>query len=50
MQYMTLFDGIVYPKMNIWWKCTHPQAIQDEDAFVSSSDFDKLSITPVAHQ
>ncbi len=24
--------------MNICWKCTHPQAIQDENEFVSSSE------------
>ncbi len=27
---------IVHPKMKICWKCTHTQAIQDLDEFVSS--------------
>ncbi len=36
--------GIVHPKMNICWKCTHPQIIQDVDGFVSSSDLEKCSI------
>ncbi len=31
-----ILKGIVHPKMNICWQCTHPQAIQDEDEFVSS--------------
>ncbi len=38
--------------MKIFWKCTHPQAIQDRDEFVSSSetDLEKFSITSLAHQ
>ncbi len=28
--------GTVHPKINICWKCAHPQAIQDVDSFVSS--------------
>ncbi len=31
------FKGIVHPKMYIYWKCTHPQAIQDINNFVSLS-------------
>ncbi len=39
---MTIFfKGIVHPKMKICWKCTHPQAIQDVDEFVSLSDLVK---------
>ncbi len=30
--------GIVHQKMTICWKSTHPQAIQDVDEFVSSSE------------
>ncbi len=33
-----ILKGIVHPKMNICWQCTHPQAIQDEDEFVSSRE------------
>ncbi len=38
---------IVDPKVKICWKCTHPQAIQDVDEFVSSSKQkqEKFSIT-----
>ncbi len=32
------FKGIVHPKMKICWKFTHPQAIQDVDEFVFSSE------------
>ncbi len=34
------------PKMEF----THPQAIQDVDEFVSSSDLEKLQITSLAHK
>ncbi len=34
------------PKMEF----THPQAIQDVDEFVSSSDLEKLHITSLAHK
>ncbi len=30
--------GIVHPKTKICWKCTHPQAIQNVDEFVSLSE------------
>ncbi len=36
--------------MNICQKCPHPQAIQDADEFVSSSDLEKLSIASVSQQ
>ncbi len=37
--------------MKSCWKFTHPKAIQDEDEFVSSeTDFEKCSITSLAHQ
>ncbi len=39
--------GLVQP---IWWQLAHPQAIQDIDEFVSSSDLEKCSITSLAHQ
>ncbi len=42
--------GMFHPKMKICWKITHPQAIQDVDEFVSSSDLEKCSIPSLAHQ
>ncbi len=35
---MYAFKEIVHSKIKICWKCTHPQAIQDVDEFVSSSE------------
>ncbi len=32
------------------WKCAHPQAIQDANEFVSSSDLEKCSIASVSQQ
>ncbi len=29
---------IFLPKKTIFWKCAHPQAIQDVDEFISSSE------------
>ncbi len=29
---------IVYPKIKLFWKCTHSQAFQDVDEFASSSE------------
>ncbi len=37
-----MLKGIIHPKLNLL-KCAHPQAIQDEDEFVSSSDLEKCS-------
>ncbi len=34
--------------MKMFWTCPHPQAIQDVDAFVSSSDLEKCSIPSFA--
>ncbi len=42
--------GIIHAKTKISWKCTHPQAIQDVDEFISSSDLEKCSITSLAQQ
>ncbi len=33
-----MFKRIVNPKIEICWKCTHPQAVQDVDEFDSSSE------------
>ncbi len=39
---------IVHSKVKMSRKCTHPQAIQDVDEFVSSPiDWEKFSITPL---
>ncbi len=43
---MLLWIG--HPKILIRWKFTHPQAIQDVEEFVSSSE--QISITSLAHQ
>ncbi len=45
-----MVTGIVPLKMKIWCKCTHPQAIQDVDEFVSSLDLEKGSIMSLAQQ
>ncbi len=45
-----LIKGIVNPKMKICWIFTHPQAIQDVEEFVSSSDLERCSIPSLAHQ
>ncbi len=37
-------------QINIFWKYSHPQAIQDVDEFVSSSDLEKFSIPSLAQQ
>ncbi len=42
--------GIVHMKMKMCVKFTHPQGIQVEDEFVSSSDLERCSITSLAHQ
>ncbi len=31
--FILLHKGIVQAKKLIWWKCTHPQAIQDANSF-----------------
>ncbi len=36
--------------MNIFWKCPHPQAIQDVDEVLSSADLEKCIIPSLAHQ
>ncbi len=45
-----IFKEIVKQKIYICWICAHPQAIQDVDEFVSSSDLEKFSIPSLAHQ
>ncbi len=42
--------GIAHPKMKMFWTCPHPQAIQDVDEFVSSSDLENCSIPSFAQQ
>ncbi len=37
-------------KWTFCWKCAHPQAVQDEDEFDSSSDLEKCSIASLAQQ
>ncbi len=44
-QFKDSLKGKFHPKINICWNCTQPQAIQDVDQFVSSSDLEKFSIT-----
>ncbi len=34
----SFIKGVMYPKMKICWKFTHPQAIQDVDEFVLSPE------------
>ncbi len=36
--------------MKVWLKCAHPQAIQNIDEFVSSSDLEECSISSLAQQ
>ncbi len=36
--YNRVYRRVIHPKMKICLKCTHPQAIQDLDEFVSSSE------------
>ncbi len=47
------FKGIVHLKMEICWKCAHPQAIQDVDefwVFSIGTDLKKCRVTSLAQQ
>ncbi len=45
-----VFNEIVYPKMEMCWRCAHPRAMYDVDEFISSSDLETCNITSLAHQ
>ncbi len=47
---VAIFKAIVHLKMNSFWKCAHPRAIQYIDEFVSSSDLEKFCISSFDHQ
>ncbi len=47
---LSFLKGIIQQKIQMCWKCVHPQVIQDVDEFVSSSGLEKCSIASVSQQ